>query len=295
LARGFSAHYNKKGNTMSLLYVLIFLLFLLLIFDILVVLLSFSILWYEYANANPELVRDRCSRDNLRRIPSLLFPEFFFNYITLLTVPFGIFSPGRANLKRGVTPTLLLHGLFVNRACWFWFRSQLKRHGCENIVTMNLSGFHSEEVLTELLAKKIDELRHRLGVNKVNLVGHSMGGIVARNYLQRRGGQDKVDHLIFLGTPHQGSKLTPFSFMPLGKLLMPGSDFLKRLNSEPAPVGVRAVNIYTRKDNMVLPNTSAQLSWGTQVELDDMGHTSLLYRAAAIDATAAALKGNLTQ
>lgn len=277
---------------MSLLYVLILLLFLLVIFDLLVVLLSFSILWYEYANTNPELVKNRCSRANLCRIPPLLLPEFFFNFITLLTVPFGLFSPRRPNLKRGITPTLLLHGLFVNRACWFWFSSRLKHHGCENIVTINLSGFHSEEVLTELLAKKIDELRHRLGVNKVNLVGHSMGGIIARNYVQRRGGQDKVDRLIFLGTPHQGSKLTPFSFMPLGKLLMPGSEFLSRLNNESAPVGVQTVNIYTRKDNMVLPNTSAQLAWGTQVELDDMGHTSLIYRAAAVDATVAALKGN---
>jgi triacylglycerol esterase/lipase EstA (alpha/beta hydrolase family) len=274
---------------MSLLYVLILLLTVLLIFDLLVVLLSFSILWYEYANTHPELVKNRCSRANLRRILPLLLPEFFFNFTTLLTVPFGLFPASRPQLKRGVTPTLLLHGLFVNRACWFWFRFRLKQHGCENIVTINLSGFHSEEVLTELLSKKIDELRHRLGVNKVNLVGHSMGGIIARNYVQRRGGQDKVDRLIFLGTPHQGSKLTPFSFMPLGKLLMPGSDFLNRLNNEPAPTGVRAINIYTRKDNMVLPNTSAQLAWGTQIELDDMGHTSLIYRAAAIDAAAAAL------
>jgi len=279
---------------MSLLYLLIFLLFLLLIFDLLVVLLSFSILWYEYANAHPELIKDRCSRNNLRRILPLLFPEFVLNFTTLLTVPFGIFSARRPQLKRGVTPTLLLHGLFVNRACWFWFRSRLKRHGCENLVTINLSGFHSEEVLTELLSKKIDELRHRLGVNKVNLVGHSMGGIIARNYVQRRGGQDKVDRLIFLGTPHQGSKLTPFSFMPLGKLLMPGSEFLNRLNSEPPPAGVQTVNIYPRKDNMVLPHTSAQLAWGNQVELDDMGHTSLIYRATAIDATAAALKGTIS-
>lgn len=279
---------------MSVLYVFICLLLLLLAFDLLVVFLSFSILWYEYANATPALIGNRCSRDNLRRIPKLIVPEFFFNFITLLTVPFGLLPPGRPALKRGVTPTILLHGLFVNRACWFWFRSRLNRLGCENIVTINLSGFHSEEVLTELLAKKIDELRHRLGVNKVNLVGHSMGGIIARNYVQRRGGQDKVDRLVFLGTPHQGSKLTPFSFMPLGKLLMPGSEFLCRLNNEPAPVGVQVVNIFTRKDNMVLPNTSAQLTWGTQVELDDMGHTSLIYRAAAIAAAGAAIKGNMS-
>ena len=278
---------------MSLLYLIVTLLLLLLIFDLLVILLSFSILWYEYANSHPELIRNRFSRENLRTLPRLLLPEAFFNFVTILSVPFGLYTPKRQSLKRGNTPILLLHGLFVNRACWFWFRTRLKRHGFENIVSINLSAFHSEEVLTELLAKKVDELRHRLGVNKVHLVGHSMGGIIARNYVQRRGGQDKVDRLIFLGTPHQGSKLTPFSFMPLGKLLIPGSDFLTRLNSEPPPTQVQVYNIYTRKDNMVLPNSSAQLHWGTQIQLDNMGHTSLIYRAAAIDATVAALKGQL--
>ncbi|MFO7766966.1 MAG: alpha/beta fold hydrolase [Pelovirga sp.] len=279
---------------MILLYLIVFLLLALLIFDLLVILLSFSILWYEYANSHPELIKKRFSRENLSKLPRLLLPEAFFNFITILSVPLGLYTPKRQNLKRGVTPILLLHGLFVNRACWFWFKSRLKRHGFENIVTINLSAFHNEEVLSELLAKKIDELRHRLGVNKVHLIGHSMGGIIARNYVQRRGGQDKVERLIFLGTPHHGSKLTPFSFMPLGKLLIPGSDFLTRLNSEPPPTQVQVSNIYTFKDNMVLPNSSAQLDWGSQVQLDNMGHTSLIYRAAAVDATVAALKGNLT-
>ncbi|MFO7576956.1 MAG: alpha/beta fold hydrolase [Pelovirga sp.] len=274
---------------MTLLYLIIIILLLVLLFDLLAVLLSYSICWYEYANSTPELIEQRFTRENLALIPRLLVPEAFFNFMTLLTVPLGFFPPRRPQLKRGVTPILLLHGLFVNRACWIWFKSRLKRQGFENIVTLNLSGLHSEEVLTELLAKRIDELRHRLGVNKVHLVGHSMGGIIARNYIQRRGGRDKVDRLVCLGTPHHGSKLTPFSFMPLGKLLMPGSDFLNRLNAEPPPAGVQFTNIYTRKDNMVLPNSSTRLTWGKEVSLDLMGHTSLIYRAAAINATAAAL------
>ncbi len=275
---------------MILLYIIIFVLLLILLFDLLVVLLSYSICWYEYANCNPALIENRFTRKKLALIPRLLVPEAFFNFITLLSIPFGLLPQSKQHLKRGVTPTLLIHGLFVNRACWFWFQSCLKRRGFENVVTINLSALHSEEILTELLAKRVDELRHRLGVNKINLVGHSMGGIIARNYIQRRGGQDKVERLICLGTPHHGSKLIPFSFMPLGKLLIPGSEFLTRLNAEPAPATIKVTNIYTSKDNMVLPNSSNHLDWGTAVALDHMGHTSLIFRAAAIDATAAALK-----
>lgn len=273
-----------------LLIILIVLLLSILLFDLLVVLLTYSICWYENANNQPELIDGRFSRKNLALIPRLLIPEAFFNFVTLLSAPLGLLPIPGQNLKRGVTPTLLLHGLFVNRACWFWFRMRLKRQGIDNIVTMNLSALHSEEILTELLAKRIDELRHQLGVNQVNLVGHSMGGIVARNFVQRRGGRQKIARLICLGSPHRGSKLTCFSFMPLGKLLIPGCDFLTRLNAEPEPENVKTTNIYTRKDNMVLPNSACHLDWGKSVILDNMGHTSLLFRSDAIQATVTALK-----
>lgn len=262
----------------------------LLFFDLLVVLLSYSICWYEYSNTNPNLADKRFRIKNLKLIITLILPEVFFDFITIATIPFGLINRKHQASQRNETPVLLLHGLFVNQACWFWFKHQLRQQGVKNIVTINLSSWHSEEVLTELLAKKIDELRHQLGVNKVNLVGHSMGGMIARNYVQLRGGHDKVEHLICLGSPHHGSKLATFSVDPLGKLLIPNSDFLQRLNSAPIPENIRLTNIYTNKDNMVLPNTNNHLSWGKAVEFDGMGHTSLIYRQAPIDATLAALK-----
>ena len=99
-----------------------------------------------------------------------------------------------------------------------------------------------------------------------------------------------MDQMICLGSPHHGSKLATFSIAPLGKLLIPNSDFLQRLNSAPLPEAVHLTNIYTNKDNMVLPNTSNHLSWGEAVELDGVGHTSLLYHKPAIAVTIAALK-----
>lgn len=263
----------------------------LLVFDLLAVLLSYSIFWYEYSNQHPASYDQRFNRRSLTLCSSLIFGEFFFNLITLTALPIGLFKSQSQSLKRGVTPTLLLNGLFANQACWLWFKRQLKSHGIDNVVTMNLSCWHSEEVLTELLAKRVDELRHQLGVQKVNLVGHSFGGIVARNYVQLRGGENKVERLVCLGSPHAGSKLAPFSFSPLGKLLIPGSSFLQKLNTETARTAIPTTVIYTRKDNMVLPNNNCQLPWGEHIALDGMGHTSLIYRAEAIKATATALKG----
>ena len=259
-------------------------------FNLAVVLLCYTIYWYEHANRYPDSIADRFSGKNLKLIITLVIREVFFNTITIMLIPFGLIHKNRPITQRGKTPVLLLHGLFVNQSCWFWFKRQLRKQGCTNIVTINLTGWHNEETLTELLAQRVDELRHQFGVNKVHLIGHSMGGVIARNYIQLRGGADKVDQLICLGSPHHGSKLAALSVTPLGKLLIPGSGFLRKLNSAPIPEQVQLTNIYTKKDDMVLPNSSHYLDWGNSIELDRMGHTALIYRKAPISATITALQ-----
>lgn len=56
-----------------------------------------------------------------------------------------------------------------------------------------------------LLKEKIDEVKVICGCDKVDLVAHSMGGLVARQYIQSPEYDQDVDQLIFLGTPHLGA------------------------------------------------------------------------------------------
>ena len=165
---------------MSFVLLLLCVAFLLLLaVDLLTVLLSYSICWYEYANADPTLIDRRFSSTSLKLTLALILPELFFNLVTVLVIPFGLLNSKNHYMQRGETPVLLLHGLFDNQASWFWFKRKLKQQGIGNVVSLNLSSWHNEEVLTELLAKRVDELRHQLGVNRVHLVGHSMGGMIA--------------------------------------------------------------------------------------------------------------------
>lgn len=273
--------------TLNILYIL---LTTLLIVDVVVVVLSYSMCWYEYANANPQLMNGRFKSKVLLMTASLMSQELFFNYITVLSMPFGLLPQRQTVKAQGETPVLLLHGLFNNRASWFWFRLALRRSGFNNVVTMNLSSWHTEERLTELVAKKVDELRHSLNVEKVHLLGHSMGGIIARNFLQLRGGAAKIDRCVCLGSPHSGSKLAPFTITSLGQVLVPNSDFLKRLAAAPIPEGPKVTSVYSSKDNMVLPVESARLNWGESILLDGMGHTALIYRKSALQAAISGLR-----
>ncbi len=262
---------------------------LLLLLDFLAVLLSYSMCWYECANSDPQLMEDRFKPGSLWLAISLILQEMFFNLITLLLFPFGIWAPRQQPQVQGETPVLLLHGLFINRASWFWFKWALRRRGFRNLVTINLSSYHNEETLTEQVAKMVDTLRHSLNVERVHLVGHSMGGIIARNYLQLRGGESKVERCVCLSTPHSGSKLTPFTLTPLSKVLIPNSEFLKRLAAAEPPKKAKLINIYSRKDNMVVPAESAHLDWADNQVLDRIGHTGMLYRRRSIEAVADAL------
>ncbi|WP_052352934.1 alpha/beta fold hydrolase [Neobacillus dielmonensis] len=55
-------------------------------------------------------------------------------------------------------------------------------------------------------AKKLEELIDGLGVHKVSIVAHSMGGLIASKYLaNKQSNADKVDKFITLGTPYYGA------------------------------------------------------------------------------------------
>ncbi|MDP2598972.1 MAG: PxKF domain-containing protein [Candidatus Liptonbacteria bacterium] len=66
----------------------------------------------------------------------------------------------------------------------------------------------SNIVTAGLLKEKIGEIKMTCNCAKVNLIAHSMGGLVARRYIESDLYQNDVDQLIFLGTPHLGSPIS---------------------------------------------------------------------------------------
>lgn len=54
------------------------------------------------------------------------------------------------------------------------------------------------------LAVMIDSVLRATGAAKVDIIAHSMGGLVTRSFITFTGGADKVDSVLFLATPHLG-------------------------------------------------------------------------------------------
>ena len=74
-----------------------------------------------------------------------------------------------------------------------------------NLFTFSYNWRNDNNATAGLLREKIEEVKNLTGADKVDLVAHSMGGLIARSYIQGSDYQNDVDQLVFLGTPHLGS------------------------------------------------------------------------------------------
>ncbi|HEY8545155.1 MAG TPA: alpha/beta fold hydrolase [Acidimicrobiales bacterium] len=119
------------------------------------------------------------------------------------------------------------------------------------------------------LGRLVDEVRATTGAAKVDLIGHSQGGLTSRYYVKSLGGHAKVDSLISLASLHYGTVVANLgSFLLLGNCLgiagceqmRIGSSFLNQLNAGDDTIGdVHYTNIVTVFDELVIPYTSGFL------------------------------------
>jgi triacylglycerol esterase/lipase EstA (alpha/beta hydrolase family) len=184
-------------------------------------------------------------------------------------------------------PIVLIHGVLVNDGVWSGFRRYFARHGIGPAYTINYGPPLADiEVFARQLAAKIDAVCAATGATRVALVGHSMGGLVARAYL-RQFGRDRVARLVSIGTPHHGSIL---AWTLPGRCLAqmhPGNPWLAELNrGEGAPLPVPVMAIWSRHDSMVAPQASCTLACAENIALVGVGHNALLNDRGVMDIVA---------
>ena len=61
------------------------------------------------------------------------------------------------------------------------------------------------------LATFVDRVRAETGAARVDLIGHSQGGLVERQFVKTEGGDTEVDSLIMLGSPNHGTTVASLS------------------------------------------------------------------------------------
>ena len=126
---------------------------------------------------------------------------------------------------------------------------------------------------------------------RVSLVGHSLGGIVARCWLQERGGSERTDRLITLATPHGGTDAARGWPGSIAAALRPGSPVLARLERGRKKLRIPHVAVVAGADRMCTPPSSAAKLEDADVHwLDDVGHNEMLYDPRVLHIVSEALK-----
>jgi triacylglycerol esterase/lipase EstA (alpha/beta hydrolase family) len=191
-------------------------------------------------------------------------------------------------------PVILVHGVLVNDGVWFMMRRRLARSGVAGIYTHNYGPPHEGiERFARQLADRIEQVRNATGAERVALVCHSMGGLVARAYV-RDFGAAHVERIVTIGTPHHGSILAWMYFGRCLAQMRPGNAWLNALNRDeksrrPVPI----VSIWSRHDSMVAPQASSVLEGAESIPLIGIGHNALLGDRDVIDHTLDAITGEL--
>jgi pimeloyl-ACP methyl ester carboxylesterase len=196
-------------------------------------------------------------------------------------------------------PVLLIHGYFATRGSLHLLERHLARRG-HVVLSFPLGAIFNLGNIRDsagLIARKVESFVAQTGVPRVDIVGHSMGGLVGLYYLKRLGGRHRVRRLVLMGTPAQGtwSALLGLVTAPLGRAslqLLPGSPFLRELAETPIPPGVDVVSIGALRD-WLAPVASTVLDGVRHIAIPT-GHSGLLVDEQVADVVADLLEADPT-
>ncbi|MFJ4838446.1 esterase/lipase family protein [Streptomyces sp. NPDC088746] len=195
-------------------------------------------------------------------------------------------------------PVVLLHGFIDNRSVFVLLRRSLARHGWHHLESLNYSPLTCDiRTAAELLDRHVEEICARTGHREIDIVGHSLGGLIARYYVQRLGGDRRVRTLVTLGTPHSGTAAAPLAGAhPIVRQMRGGSDLIEELR-RPAPgCRTRFISFWSELDRVMLPVETACVDHpdldAVNVRVTGIGHLALPVHPAIASAIRQALESD---
>lgn len=195
-------------------------------------------------------------------------------------------------------PVVMLHGFVDNRSVFVLLRRSLARHGWRHLACLNYSPLTCDiRAAAELLARHIEKICARTGRSEVDIVGHSLGGLIARYYIQRLGGDRRVRTLVTLGTPHSGTTVAPLaSAHPIVRQMRPGSAVIEELRAPAPGCRTRCVSFWSDLDQWMVPIETARLDHPDliteNVRVSGIGHLALPVHPAVAAGIRQALETN---
>lgn len=222
---------------------------------------------------------------------TILSYTFFFPFESRLVK----LAPEADKPGRG-TPIVLVPGFCCNRGYWGAMAKHLSKNGLGPVYAVTLEPLlGSMEANAGHLEQFVEAVCEHSGAQKVILVGHSMGGVVARVYLHEYDGEKRIAKIITLGSPHEGT-VVAHMLASLGRDLQQmcyqneWANEFNEIQKKPCPVPI--TSIITPHDNIVAPQRSAVLRYpnARNVILPGIGHLEMPISKPVMEAVVAEIR-----
>lgn len=176
-----------------------------------------------------------------------------------------------------LNPVVLIPGYMDSLYLFYFIRKKLEGQGRSVAYMVLFPNVGDITVASAKLQATVAELKTRTGAPKVDLVAHSMGGLISRHYLQERRGLGEIERLVTIATPHHGTIMSKMSPTKGAQQMNPGSPFLKALNAnDETPGDVKYTSIRGSMDEVVVPHTSPILDGAKNLEVKFAMHGTIL-------------------
>ncbi len=166
---------------------------------------------------------------------------------------------------------VLVHGFLASAGVFRPLRSRLEREANARVATFT----HAPGVGVRRIARQLAELVERIPRSaRITVVGHSLGGVVARWYVQEMGGHARVARTVSMASPFRGVQVPQ---LWVGADLHEQSALLKQLRDGAASCRVPHTSIVSANDMVIVGVETACLGAGDVVVVPTGGHNSLLF------------------
>ncbi|MEV4460731.1 alpha/beta fold hydrolase [Microbispora sp. NPDC049633] len=197
----------------------------------------------------------------------------------------GFLAPGVPAQAAAHNPVVFVHGYTGNSTNFAALQAYLVANGWSGsrLFGYNYNWAGSNVISAQGLAAFVDDVKARTGASKVDIVNHSMGGLVTRWYLQKLGGAANVGHVASLAGANHGTTYAGACTIYVSCIeMLPGSAYITSLAGDETPGSARYGTWVSPCDGIIIPYTSTRLSGADNHTLACVDHLSILSNIQAM-------------
>ncbi|GAA3275627.1 alpha/beta fold hydrolase [Dactylosporangium vinaceum] len=192
---------------------------------------------------------------------------------------FAVPAPG-AHAATARRPVVFVHGYTGSASNWVTAEALFRAAGYSSseLFAYEYNSYGSNVTNAQGLAGFVEQVKSRTGWSKVDIVNHSMGGLVSLWYLKQLGGAASVAHLASLAGANHGTTSAGacLAFVTCQQMY-PGSAFILTLSAGDETPGSTVYRTwYSPCDGVIIPYTSTALSGATNTYVPCENHLTYL-------------------